>query len=187
MTKPIELSTTSPESTFNLGRLIGDILLPGDIILLVGELGSGKTALVRGIAAGLSIVDRVVSPTFVLVRSYRGRLELIHADLYRLGSDAQEDLEFLDLGSVDSVTVVEWGDLSGDFYFSLEPLVIEFTQDSGVDRMVRHISIRWIGKRFGSRITPELFNDIEPTQPPSESNCVSGKKLLTYREPKVMK
>jgi tRNA threonylcarbamoyladenosine biosynthesis protein TsaE len=105
----MQLSSTSEADTLSIGRRLAALLRPGDIILLSGRLGSGKTLFTSGIAEGLGVTDRVVSPSFVLVRRYSGFLELVHADAYRLGSMAEfEDLDLEPLG--DAVLVVEWGD-----------------------------------------------------------------------------
>lgn len=93
----------------NLGRAV---LRPGDLVVLAGELGSGKTAFAQGVARGLDIDGPVVSPTFMIVREYEGRLPLTHVDVYRLDRFQElHDLgfdEFLD----DGVTLVEWGDVA---------------------------------------------------------------------------
>ena len=82
----------------------------GDVVLLEGALGAGKTVLVKGLAAGLGVDDEVVSPTFVLVRQYVGRLPLVHADLYRLDDRAEiEALGLLEL-SAEGVLALEWAD-----------------------------------------------------------------------------
>lgn len=88
------------------------LLKPGAVVLLSGELGAGKTAFVRGLAAGLGIEpDEVSSPTFTLVHEYRGgRLTLYHADLYRLGKAATGDLGLEEIGAADGVLAVEWPD-----------------------------------------------------------------------------
>jgi len=94
-----------------LGRALGGLLRPGDLVVLVGPLGAGKTALTQGIGAGLGVREPVTSPTFVISRVHRdGRIPLVHVDAYRLGGVA--DVDDLDLdGSVgESVTVVEWGE-----------------------------------------------------------------------------
>jgi tRNA threonylcarbamoyladenosine biosynthesis protein TsaE len=99
-----------PEDTAALGRALAQLLEPGDLVVLAGPLGAGKTVLVQGIGAGLGVPGRITSPTFVLARVHRGgRLPLVHVDAYRLGSvDEVDDLDLdADLGS--SVTVVEWG------------------------------------------------------------------------------
>ena len=101
----------SPEQTQKLGTRLGELCLPGDIFLLVGDLGTGKTCLTQGIAWGLGIEEYTASPTFVLVRELYGRLPLYHVDLYRL--DRIE--EIVDLGLDDylygkGVCVVEWAE-----------------------------------------------------------------------------
>jgi tRNA threonylcarbamoyl adenosine modification protein YjeE len=91
-------------------RLAGE-LRAGDLIVLSGPLGAGKTALTQGIGAGLGVTERVVSPTFVIARVHRsGRLPLVHVDAYRLGSIAEVDDLDLDVETSDAVTVVEWGE-----------------------------------------------------------------------------
>ncbi len=107
----IELVTRSPEETQQLGRRIGDLSRPGDVFLLVGNLGAGKTCLTQGIAWGLGINEYALSPTFVIVREMYGRLPLYHIDLYRL--DRIE--ETMDLGLDDylygcGVSVIEWAE-----------------------------------------------------------------------------
>src|ERR1700730_9545049 len=92
------------------GRRLGAAAEAGDVLLLEGPLGAGKTVLVQGLAEGLGCAAEVVSPTFVLVRQYRGRLELIHADLYRLDDRAEIDaLGLLEL-SAEGVLALEWAD-----------------------------------------------------------------------------
>jgi tRNA threonylcarbamoyladenosine biosynthesis protein TsaE len=106
----ISLETSSPEETEAAGEELGRRLRKGDLVLLRGELGAGKTTLVRGIARGCGSEAPVASPTFQLVRIYPGRVQLAHVDLYRLEKgDELRDLgldDLLDLGAV----VVEWGD-----------------------------------------------------------------------------
>jgi tRNA threonylcarbamoyladenosine biosynthesis protein TsaE len=102
------LRCRSPEATRDLGRRLGQAARPGDVLLLEGGLGSGKTVLVQGLARGLSAAGEVTSPTFVLVHQHPGRLELTHADLYRLDLAAEaEALGLLDL-SAQGVLAVEW-------------------------------------------------------------------------------
>lgn len=100
----------SASDTRALGRRIAGILRPGDLLVLSGPLGAGKTALTQGIGDGLGVNGAVVSPTFVIARVHRGgRLPLVHVDAYRLGSlDEVDDMD-LDVAVEDSVTVVEWG------------------------------------------------------------------------------
>jgi tRNA threonylcarbamoyladenosine biosynthesis protein TsaE len=104
----IELVT--PADTQDLGRRLAAVLRPGDLVVLAGPLGAGKTALTQGIGAGLQVSGRVVSPTFVIARVHTGgRVPLVHVDAYRLGSLAEVDDLDLDVALADSVTVVEWG------------------------------------------------------------------------------
>ena len=102
--------THSPAETEAFGELFGKRLRAGDIVLLTGELGAGKTTFVRGVARGTASVAPVASPTFQLVRVYPGRVQLAHIDLYRIETPSElGDLgldELLDQGAV----VVEWGD-----------------------------------------------------------------------------
>jgi len=80
----LQLVSHSPDQTQFLGRLIGEHALAGDVFLLIGELGAGKTCLAQGIAWGLGVTDYTASPSFVIVREYKGRLPLYHMDFYRL-------------------------------------------------------------------------------------------------------
>jgi tRNA threonylcarbamoyladenosine biosynthesis protein TsaE len=105
------LATSSPQETRSAGKAVADLLEPGDVISLTGDLGAGKTAFVQGAAAGLGVEGTVQSPTFVLVRQYRGRLPVAHVDVYRL--DHLQDVADLGLDELiegGGVVFVEWGD-----------------------------------------------------------------------------
>jgi tRNA threonylcarbamoyladenosine biosynthesis protein TsaE len=103
-----ELPTVADTQAF--GRELAALLRAGDLVVLAGPLGAGKTALTQGIGAGLGVQGPVTSPTFVLARVHRGgRLPLVHVDAYRLGSMADVDDLDLDATAADAVTVVEWG------------------------------------------------------------------------------
>jgi tRNA threonylcarbamoyladenosine biosynthesis protein TsaE len=105
------LNTSSPEDTQRLGEELGKLARPGDVFLLSGELGSGKTCLTQGIAWGLGIEGYATSPSFVVMNQYRGRLPLYHIDLYRLENVAEVmDLGLDDYLYGDGVCVVEWAD-----------------------------------------------------------------------------
>ena len=107
------------DDTRAFGRRLAGILRAGDLVLLTGPLGAGKTALVQGIGAGLEVSDAITSPTFVIARVHRpdpargGSVPLVHADAYRLGdaADPRAEIDDLDLdaSAEDAVTVVEWG------------------------------------------------------------------------------
>lgn len=103
-----ELPTVADTQAF--GRELAALLRAGDLVVLAGPLGAGKTALTQGIGAGLGVRGPVTSPTFVLARVHRGgRLPLVHVDAYRLGSMADVDDLDLDATAEEAVTVVEWG------------------------------------------------------------------------------
>lgn len=107
----LEIISSSLDDTMSLGRRFAPLLTRGDIVVLSGRLGAGKTMFVSGVAEGLGITERITSPTFIIARMYRsGFLPLIHADAYRLGSMAEfDDLELPDDG-LDGATFIEWGD-----------------------------------------------------------------------------
>ena len=103
-----ELPTLADTQAF--GRELAEVLRAGDLVVLSGPLGAGKTALTQGIGAGLGVRGPVTSPTFVLARVHRGgRLPLVHVDAYRLASVADVDDLDLDATAEEAVTVVEWG------------------------------------------------------------------------------
>ncbi len=107
----IEISCRTATDTRAAAGRLASLCRAGDVIVLVGRLGAGKTAFVGGLADGLGVDERVVSPSFVLMRRYdSGFVPLIHVDVYRVGSILEfEDLEVLELGR-DGVVVIEWGD-----------------------------------------------------------------------------
>ncbi|GMR02464.1 MAG: tRNA (adenosine(37)-N6)-threonylcarbamoyltransferase complex ATPase subunit type 1 TsaE [Acidimicrobiia bacterium] len=122
----IEIISSSPDDTLALGRRFAPLLTAGDIVLLSGRLGAGKTLFVSGVAQGLGIRDRITSPTFIIARIYRdGFLPLIHADAYRLGSLAEfHDLELPDDG-LDGAVLIEWGDAIAES-LPMDRLMIHF-------------------------------------------------------------
>ena len=108
----IELVTRAPDETRDVGAALAGLMGPGDVVSLTGDLGAGKTAFVQGAARALGVTEPVTSPTFVLVREYRGDVPIRHVDVYRL-QRVQEvlDLGFEDLVDAGGVAFIEWGDV----------------------------------------------------------------------------
>jgi len=103
--------THSTDETLRLARAVGELLRPGDVVSLVGDLGAGKTVFARGVARALGVTELVVSPTFTIVREYEGRVPLVHVDVYRIDVVQElHDLGFEEVVRDDAVTLVEWGD-----------------------------------------------------------------------------
>lgn len=136
----------TPEAMFALGQSLGAQLRAGDLILLNGPLGAGKTVLVQGIGAALG-VDDVTSPTFVISRIHKGRIPLIHVDVYRLleAGRAALYLDDLDLDSPreEAVTVIEWG---GEESARLAEDRLEIEIDRSSD--IRKVSMTPVGDRW---------------------------------------
>lgn len=109
--KPLEIETTTPAETQRLAKALAVLLAEGDVISLTGDLGAGKTCFVKGLAAGLRIDISITSPTFNLIKEYRGRMPLYHFDVFRLnGPEDLFDLGYEDYFYGTGVTVIEWGD-----------------------------------------------------------------------------
>ena len=113
----MQMRLKDESSTFALGRVLGGLAAAGDIILLVGELGAGKTLLCRGLARGLGVSGdyAITSPTFTLLNIYPGRLDFFHADLYRLEEAGARELDLIE-EAADGVLAVEWAERAGDFW-----------------------------------------------------------------------
>lgn len=143
--------------TYSIGRAIARRLCPGDILCLVGSLGSGKTALTKGICEGLGIDRReVISPTFVLLRNYQGRVAVYHFDLYRM--EKADDVLGLGMDEYlygDGVSIIEWADRLG-FLTPVEFLKIELSVRPGTQRQ---LSFTAVGKRY-AKIKEQVREDI---------------------------
>jgi len=108
-----QVSTFSPEETQIIGRKIGEFIKSATVIALTGDLGTGKTVFVQGLARGLAVPDGyyITSPSYTLINEYPGRLPLYHVDLYRIGNmDDIEDIGLLDILDGDKVVAIEWAD-----------------------------------------------------------------------------
>ena len=154
----IELETRAADETRKVGAALAELLGPGDVVSLTGDLGAGKTAFVQGAARALGVTEPVTSPTFVLVREYRGRIPVRHIDVYRL-ERVQEvlDLGFEDLVDHGGVAFIEWGD-------AIEALLpdshvrVELRADEDDSRAI-HVSARGAGwaprwERLEGALTP---------------------------------
>jgi tRNA threonylcarbamoyladenosine biosynthesis protein TsaE len=106
------IHVSKEEDTIRVGEILGGLLEPGSIVALTGQLGAGKTVLVKGIARGLKVEEEPNSPTFVIMNAYEGRIPLYHFDLYRIsGIDELEGIGYEDYLFGDGVSVIEWADL----------------------------------------------------------------------------
>lgn len=152
MTTDLQVDLAEARATEDLGRAIAAHLRPGDLVVLTGDLGAGKTTLTRGIGAGLGVRGPVTSPTFVIARRHPtevGGPELLHVDAYRLSSPAEVD--DLDLDIDQAVAVIEWG--SG---------VVEHLSDSRLDIRMdavgdgRRARIAFLGPRWDTEAIARL-------------------------------
>lgn len=144
--------TTGVDQTRALAASVAEVAAPGDIVLLVGDLGAGKTAFAQGFAAGLGVEEPVTSPTFTLVRTYTGRVRLHHVDVYRL-ENLQEalDLGLAEMVDEDAITLIEWGDavapaLPRDF------LEVRLAHGPGDHDDRRTVALGVVGRRWSARL-----------------------------------
>ncbi len=146
----ITAKTTSADSTRALGGALASTISERDLVLLAGDLGSGKTTLTQGFGAALGVEEPITSPTFVLMRSYEARVKLHHVDVYRL-EHLQEviDLGLLELLDEGGVALVEWGDLAAPVmprdFLEIRLSVDEFDDD------VRNVQLTGMGPRWTIR------------------------------------
>jgi tRNA threonylcarbamoyladenosine biosynthesis protein TsaE len=144
------LTTRSARATWRLGQRLGSALQPGDVVALVGDLGAGKTQLVRGACAGAGVDEAdVSSPTFGIVQTYQGRLPIHHADLYRLADlDELYATGFMDLVGADGALLVEWADRVAG-WAPAEALVIRLEELPGRPR-ARRLTVTGTGPRHAA-------------------------------------
>ena len=141
----LELISRKPAETHRFGMNIGRLVIPSDILLLVGELGAGKTCLTRGIARGLGIEDYIPSPSFVLIRQFCGRLPLYHVDLYRLDLPPEiADLGLDDYLYGDGVCVIEWAEKG----LSLMPAEYMLIKIGYIGDTERNLKLEAYGSRY---------------------------------------
>ena len=109
----IEFVSPSPETTFEYGRMLGSLLLAGDVVALSGDLGAGKTCFVQGVSIGVGVLERsqITSPTFTLIQEYQGRLPIYHFDVYRLNREEDlYELGFEEYFYGEGITLIEWAE-----------------------------------------------------------------------------
>ncbi|WP_446897762.1 tRNA (adenosine(37)-N6)-threonylcarbamoyltransferase complex ATPase subunit type 1 TsaE [Clostridium sp. LBM24168] len=136
------------KDTMLLGEKLGRLLRPGDIICLNGELGTGKTHFVKGLAKGLDIEDTITSPTFTIVNEYNGRLKLYHFDVYRVNDpDEIEAIGFDEYIFSNAVSVIEWSDYIEQL-IPEEHMKININKDKLGDLNFRKINIDYYGSRY---------------------------------------
>ena len=140
------MEINSPTEMKDLGKKIGKQLSSTDVVILSGELGSGKTVLTQGIAAALGF-DQITSPTFVISRIYKGKPNFIHADAYRLLDTGIESFTDLDFESYlpSSIFVIEWG---APFVTSLTDQYLDIKISQGLTETSRQVEITPIGQRW---------------------------------------
>lgn len=146
---PLVVVTKAVDDTKAVGAALAALAQPGDIVLLSGDLGTGKTAFTQGFAAGLGVTEQVVSPTFTLARDYDGRLRLHHLDVYRL-DHLQEaiDLGLAELTDDGGVTVIEWGEV---VIPTIAPDYLEVRLSYGAGDDDRVVELVTVGVRWQAR------------------------------------
>ena len=141
--------TDGVEATRTMARAVAGLVEPGDVLLLSGELGAGKTAFAQGFGDGLGVTEQITSPTFTLARHYDGRLPLHHIDVYRLERLSEmQDIGIPELLDSGGVLLVEWGD-------AIEPAIpadyLEIRLSYGTGDDDRDLQLRCVGGRWSAR------------------------------------
>jgi tRNA threonylcarbamoyladenosine biosynthesis protein TsaE len=153
------LHTASSAATKAVAGVVAEHVRPGDLLLLVGELGAGKTTFAQGFALGLGIDEPVTSPTFTLARTYPGRLPMNHVDVYRLERMAEVgDLALAELIDSNGVTLIEWGDA---ILAALPQAYLEVRLELGDEPDERDITVRAVGQDWLARL-PVLAAKLGP-------------------------
>jgi tRNA threonylcarbamoyladenosine biosynthesis protein TsaE len=155
----LTLRTESAEATKAVAALIAARSQRGDLLLLVGDLGAGKTTFAQGFAAGLGIKETVTSPTFTLARTYPGPLPMNHVDVYRLDRMSEvSDLALGELMDSGGVTLIEWGDA---ILAALPAVYLEVRLELGEGVDERTIAMRAVGQAWQTRMV-SLERELEP-------------------------
>ncbi len=164
--QPLRARTTSVEQTRALACALADLAVAGDLILLVGEMGTGKTAFAQGFGAGLGVTEQITSPTFTIVHEYTGRLSLHHLDAYRL-EHLQEvaDLGVAEMLDEPAVMLVEWGDA---ILPALPADYLEVRLEFAPDEDERRLALTSVGSKWFARWRA-LAEIIEQYQP--DASC----------------
>lgn len=141
----------SPSATALIAAQVAELARIGDIIVLAGEMGSGKTAFAQGFGRALGITEPITSPTFTLVHSYQvGKITLHHADLYRLDRTVEvSDLAFAELAEFGGIVLVEWGDVANSSLGEHLEVLIEFESEND---QARRITISAVGEAWRARL-----------------------------------
>jgi tRNA threonylcarbamoyladenosine biosynthesis protein TsaE len=150
--KHFTFKTDTPEQTLDFAEKLGSVLQPRDLITLEGDLGAGKTTFTKGLAKGLGVTKTVNSPTFTIIKEYKGRLPLYHMDVYRV-EDSFEDLGFEEYFEGEGVTVVEWAKLIEE-QLPKERLEIKLFHEGDSNR---RIELEPIGHRY-YEVCEEIFS-----------------------------
>lgn len=144
----MEFIIDNTDATINLGIKLGNLIKPGDIICLNGDLGTGKTHFTKGVAKGLGIYDQVTSPTFTIVNEYTGRLKLYHFDVYRVNtSDEIEAIGFDEYIFSDAVSIIEWSNYIEEL-IPVEHVDVEIKKIPELGINFRKIIIQYYGDRY---------------------------------------
>lgn len=181
---PATVQTASERATEAAGEALASLLGAGDVVALVGPLGAGKTCFARGLVRGLGAADPVASPTFALVREYRGRLPVQHVDLYRLEPAEVEELDWRHLLYGPGVAVVEWADKARR-YLPERHVLVRIAPDPAGDSGRRVITMTGLG----ARATPSVRASPAPGSPPPGSGLAetrptpTGLGLRSWRPP----
>jgi tRNA threonylcarbamoyladenosine biosynthesis protein TsaE len=149
----VTVTVGSADETRALGEAVGALVEPGDVVVLAGDLGAGKTTLTQGLARRLGVSRPVTSPTFTLVHEYQGSVPVVHLDVYRLGHLQEvHDLGFDDFLGGDAVVVIEWGDVVAPL---LPPdrleIVLRYCADAVEEPDARTAELAGVGERWAVR------------------------------------